>query len=438
VEVNVSGSVWQRNAWNHFIAIACLVLAAPAAVLQAGEWNGTIETLGDVEYIINPETGMDSPVTFTLKELWRVGGDSESEEEFFGVINQLTADRDGNVYLLDRQLSEVKVFSPNGEYSRTLGREGEGPGEFRRGLDMFFLPNGNLGVLQLAPGRIVMFTPEGEPAGEYPTPEIEGGGTPALIRGGSMGEGVVLVTSENKRREGAIDIHRSLILVDSQGVEQARMLESIRELSFVNFLFDETVWVTFDERWKVGPTGHLYAVDGFLDYEIIEWDSHGNRKRVIKKEYEHRDRTSEQKTEMHDVFDALLQNQLPEYTIRVSDQDADITNIYPRENGSLWVLTSRGARDLPEGALGVFDVFDAAGRFAREVTLIGEGEPLEDGYFFLGDRLFIVTGQLDANIASRGGRKGESDDGDEEEEPEPISIICYKLGTAIEQIEASR
>ena len=55
---------------------------------------------------------------------------------------------------------------------------------------------------------------------------------------------------------------------------------------------------------------------------------------------------------------------------------------------------------------------------------MGEGDPNEDGYFFLGDRLFVVTGQLEANIASRGGRVG--DDG-EEEEPDPISVICYQL-----------
>ena len=302
--------------------------------------------------------------------------------------------------------------------------------EFRQALDMFFLPGGNLGVLQLAPGRIVMFTREGDPAGDYPTPRSEDGGTPAFVTGQGMGEYVALVISENTQREGAIDINRSLILTDSEGVEKHRLLKSVRTLSFIDFEFDETVWITFDNRWKVAPSGALYAVDGFLGYEIIEWDAQGNRKRVIKKEYDHWDRTAEQKQEMYDTFDALLQNQLPEYKLKVSDHDPDISDIYPREDGSLWVLTSRGVRARPDGALGVFDVFDAAGRFVREVTLLGEGDPLEDGYYFLGDRLFVVTGQLEANISSRGGRKGEQD-GDDEEEPEPIAVICYGLGTAV-------
>jgi hypothetical protein len=425
----VSESASKSRPFVSLVAICCLALAGATTVSQAGEWNGSIETREGVEYVLNSKTGLDEPLALTLKELWRIGGDTESEDEFFGVINQVATDHDGNVYVLDRQLSEVKVYSPDGAYLKTIGREGEGPGEFRQPLDMFFLPNGNLGVLQLAPGRIVTFGSDGEPAGDYPTPRSEGGGTPAFITGQVAGKYVALVISENRRREGAVDIDRSLILVDSKGVEHARLLTSTRPLRFVDFLFDETVWITFDNRWRAAPSGAIYAVDGFLDYEIIQWDSEGNRTRVIKKEYDHRERTKDQKKEMYDTFDALLQNQLPQYEIKVSDYDPDVSNIYPREDGSLWVLTSRGVRDCPDGSLGVFDVFDAAGHFVREVTLLGEGDPISDGFYFLGDRLYVVTDQLEANIASRGGRKGSAEAVDEEE-PEPSAIICYTLGPA--------
>jgi hypothetical protein len=432
----VSGSSSKSRAFASFVAIWCLALTGQVAVSHASEWKGTVETQDGVEHVLNPEAGIDAPLTITLQELWRIGGYSESEDEFFGVINQVIADRDGNIYVLDRQLSEVKAYSPGGTYLRTIGREGEGPGEFRQPLDMFFLPDGKLGVLQLAPGRIVTFTTEGDPAGDHPTPRSEGGGTPAFIAGQVAGEYVALVISENRQREDAVDIDRSLILVDSKGVEQARLLTSTRTLSFVDFLFDETVWITFDNRWRTSPTGDIYAVDGFLDYEIVEWDSQGNRKRVIKREYEHRKRSKDQKKEMYDTFDALLQNQLPQYEIEVSDYDPDVTNIYPRDDGSLWVLTSRGTRDQPDGSLGVFDVFDAAGRFVRELTLLGEGDPIGDGFYFLGDRLYVVTDQLEANIASRGGHRG-GKAAAEEEEPEPSAIICYALGSKAATGEAS-
>jgi hypothetical protein len=96
-------------------------------------------------------------------ELWRVGGDSESEEDLFGVISDIDIDATGEVYLLDSQLSEVKVYSKDGEYLRSLGREGEGPGEFRRPAAMFFTDDGKVAVVQMMPGKIVLLSRTANP-----------------------------------------------------------------------------------------------------------------------------------------------------------------------------------------------------------------------------------------------------------------------------------
>ena len=65
--------------------------------------------------------------TIKLPELWRLGGDSEDEEEFFGVISDIDIDAAGQVYLLDSQLNEAKIYTKDGEFVRSIGREGEGP-----------------------------------------------------------------------------------------------------------------------------------------------------------------------------------------------------------------------------------------------------------------------------------------------------------------------
>jgi hypothetical protein len=412
------------------VILAISLPSAPAAL--AGSWQGTVEMRDGVEYVMNPKEPMEAPATIVLQEKWRIGGDSEEEGEFFGVIVQMTMDPEGNIYLLDQQLSEVKVFSPEGVYLHTMGREGEGPGEFRRPQDLFFVPDGNLGVLQLAPGRIVMLSPEGEPMGDHPLPENEGGASPTLMNGQKMGDNLALVFSENTFYEGRMDINRFLALVDPEGVEKKRMLESVRQLEFVDFQFDEKVWRTFDDRWKAAPDGKLFACETFQDYAVTMWDPAGNRKRVITREYDRPDRTQDQKDEMYNIFDGFLQDQLPQYSIKISDHDPDISDIFPREDGTLWVMSSRGMRFRPDGAIGVFDIFDSDGRYLRQLTLMGEGTPLEDVYFFLGNRIFVVTGLLDAQLASHGGRKGEEAEG---EEPEPIEVICYEVGGERAQAE---
>ena len=107
----------------------------------------------------------------------------------------------------------------------------------------------------------------------------------------------------------------------------------------------------------------------------------------------------------------------------ISKTDRDIQKLYARDGGKLWVLSSRGAIDPPEGSLGVFDVYDRNGRFTEQLSLRGEGSIERDGFFFSGDRLYVVTSLVSARSAMFG---GSSEIG--EEEAEPISIICYQIG----------
>ena len=47
----------------------------------------------------------------------------------FGNIRGVQSASDGTIYVLDGQAEEVRIFSPDGEYLRTIVRRGEGPGE---------------------------------------------------------------------------------------------------------------------------------------------------------------------------------------------------------------------------------------------------------------------------------------------------------------------
>jgi hypothetical protein len=401
------------------VLAAALVGAGQAA---AGEWKGQVTQKDGATYIMNPADPMEAPATIKLQENWRIGGDTDADNEFFGVISRVTTDKAGNIYLLDSQLNEVKVFAPDGSYLRTIGREGEGPGEFRRPQDMFFLPDGNLGVVQLAPGRIVMLTPDGDPVGDFPLAAKDQGATAILVGGQLMGSYLALVLQENKMAEGKIDIARCLAMVDSKGNEVKRLHEETRTLEFANAVFDEKTWSTFDRRWATGSDGTLYAVTQFPDYEIRVWDKDGNPKYVIARAYTHRKRDQAEMDRVKGIFEAFTK-QVPNSKVSVSDFDQDIHTIYPRDDGSLWVLTSKGAWDKPTGALGTFDVFNRDGHFVRQVTLTGQGDPQQDGYFFVGDRLYVVTGFLDAAIAAQGGGNE-----DTESEAEPMAVICYQLG----------
>lgn len=71
-------------------------------------------------------TMLDEPLSLT--EDLRV---SETEDFFFGSVTSLDVTSDGRLVVADRSSNNVKILRPDGSLVDTLGRAGEGPGEFQ-------------------------------------------------------------------------------------------------------------------------------------------------------------------------------------------------------------------------------------------------------------------------------------------------------------------
>jgi hypothetical protein len=403
------------------VLFTCLCVATWSAAAYAGDWSGQEVEKDGIKHVMNPAKPAHGEKTVGLGELWRIGGDTDDEDEFFGVIGQIMTDGDGNVYLMDTQLNTVKVFSANGEFLREIGREGEGPGEFRFPTSMFLTGDGHVAVLQVQPGKIVLLTKDGEPAGEHALPESEGG--LILVGGQSRGNNLVLAAAQNAFSPDKFAQTRYLCAIDDAGKETARYVETERSIVFSAAVLEDKMWDTFDRRWQVGTDGRVYAAPSYDNYEIHVWKSDGTPERIIEREYTHRERSADEKRISEEIM-GIFSAQIPNCTVKIAENTKDIETFYIRDDGSIWVLTSDGARDHPDGTIGFFDVFDADGRFMTQVTLKGEGDPQLDGYYFVGDRLYVVTDLVSAAISLQA-QGAAIQLGDEE--PEPMSVIAYEL-----------
>ncbi len=141
------------------LLLVCLVLLSQAAL--AG--SPVREVVDGVPHVMNGRTPTGGVQALRMNELWRVGGEDD-EEILFGLTPKACADGKGQVYVLDSQLSQVLVFTPDGEFSHTLYGEGDGPGEVRQPRDMFVLEDGRVGALQSFPGTTVLLDDKGLPA----------------------------------------------------------------------------------------------------------------------------------------------------------------------------------------------------------------------------------------------------------------------------------
>ena len=74
----------------------------------------------------------DRSLLWEFEPILELGGADDGAESFFSVPRAGVAfGPAGQIVVLDAGNKHVRVFSESGDFVRTIGREGEGPGEFR-------------------------------------------------------------------------------------------------------------------------------------------------------------------------------------------------------------------------------------------------------------------------------------------------------------------
>ena len=95
---------------------------------------------------------------WTLEEDLRIWGPPEG---YLSLVSGLAADSRDNIYVLDYVTQEIYVFDSEGGFVRTLGGQGDGPGEFRNALGPAIGPGDTLWVGDQRAPRYSIFGPDG-------------------------------------------------------------------------------------------------------------------------------------------------------------------------------------------------------------------------------------------------------------------------------------
>jgi len=403
--------------------VPAMFCIAPALPAHAGEEV----TKDGVLHVLNPATPSEGREIIQLEEVWRVGG--EDSEDFFGMISQVIIGEDGTVYLLDTRLSEVPVYSPSGERLATLSREGEGPGETRIPSNLLFMPDGTLGIVQVFPGKITKIKTDGTPAGVFKAGNGDPteGGFLQLFDCVTSGEDVIITAESISQTEpGQQDRTNFVAAYDLEGHETIRFWERTRNLDFAQFEFIEDERARVDYRkMAVGEDGRFYLVVERNRYAINVYHPDGTLERVIEREYVHHSRTDQEIARLRSALEVQLR-QLPDPKIEISRTEPDIGDLNFGNDGNLWVGTSQGGTDQPEGILYTWDVFTPDGHFLKQVSAACPGDGENDLLIWTpsGDAV-QVTGFTDAMLALQGG-VGATEEEDAEE-PEPMEVIYYRV-----------
>ncbi|HET6679837.1 MAG TPA: 6-bladed beta-propeller [Gemmatimonadaceae bacterium] len=103
---------------------------------------------------------VEGPPAFTVEPDLRYGS-ADTGAASFSQLRALAVDGRGYLYALDTQEAAIRVFDPFGNVVRSIGRHGEGPGEFNAPTGLAFGPNGHLFVYDPRVRRVTVFDTAG-------------------------------------------------------------------------------------------------------------------------------------------------------------------------------------------------------------------------------------------------------------------------------------
>ncbi len=109
--------------------------------------------------------GQSEAVQVDPEPLVEIGQLEGADAYLFSSIGQAFLLGDGRLVVSDQGVNEIRVFGPDGTFLNTIGRLGEGPGEFGDVTGLWLTPDGLIGVWDAGNLRLSTFGADGELVG---------------------------------------------------------------------------------------------------------------------------------------------------------------------------------------------------------------------------------------------------------------------------------
>lgn len=123
-----------------------------------------IETIEGVQIVHNEKKGtwgINPEVRIELIQM--IGGPDADENLSFRAPYDIVRDSAGNLYILDTGDNRIQKLDPRGIFIKTIGRPGQGPGEFQSAFSLDIDEQDNLLVFEPPNMRIQVLSSEGRP-----------------------------------------------------------------------------------------------------------------------------------------------------------------------------------------------------------------------------------------------------------------------------------
>jgi len=193
-------------------------------------------------------------------------------KEFFSLPNDLVVDGQGRILVCDGQANNIKVFDSKGKFLKTIGKAGQGPGDFNYPSDIEFA-NGRLCIRELMNSRISIFDTEDHYVSSVQTSR-EGGSWRSLR---ALPDGRFIAEKEKMDRANPDGSQEAVLELYSRDLEAVKTIYThpVLRNKYITEPQRTNVPMPFAARvyWDLLPDGKLaIGYSGKYEIEIFDPD----------------------------------------------------------------------------------------------------------------------------------------------------------------------
>ena len=317
---------------------------------QKPVWKGTIKQENGVIVVKNPKEPMYNEDIFYLEEELSIGEAKGREEYLFSQVGDIAVDEEEKIYVLDSKESQLKVFDKNGQYSKKIGKMGQGPGEMRGPRSLLITPQQEILVNDPGARKIHFFTLDGNYLKSVSQAKNFGFSSPKVDQKGNIVAGFMIPDQE---------VTYNLKKFDSQLKELFTIFsKKILKYPYMNPFFPRCYWeVTREDN----------IIWGFPDkYELNVLNPEGKLLKKIVKDHTLIKITQEEKDNTIKETWGGYENIPSEIKLSWDKYHNAFMFLILDEEERIFVRTYEKALD---GMTYYYDVFDSEGKYIAKIPL---------------------------------------------------------------------
>lgn len=318
------------------------------------EYPVSIQMIEGVKVVSNPDYPRDGTKRYLMEEELSIGEADGDEAYMLNRPQDVQVSEDDTIYILDWSDVCIKVFDPKGKYLRTIGRKGQGPGEFEFLTYMALSSDKRIFVMDSVNRRIVVF----DIKGEY----LSGSRLEGMLRHIKTDGQNRFYFEKRIQEESAeelpitedfqeLDVTVQIFRVEADGEEMFHLGDFIGEKDRLKRTGPEgviSVGSKYNVVWEVDRKGLLYI--GLNDeYKINVLDQEGNKILTFEREYK-------PVTLVRQLDELVRKFVMPAFDPRLAWEFDD--------EGNLWISFFSENEDEV-----VYDVFSPEGIYIKQVIL---------------------------------------------------------------------